>query len=181
MPAYVALLRAINLGSRNKIAMPDLRKLFEEGLGADDVRTHVQSGNVVFRSSTSSPSELVAAIEERIAHDLDLDIKVLLRTAAEMAAIVVDSPFAGEAGADPTKVHVTFLAGEPGADRVAAIDPAKFAPDQFAVIGRDVHLHCPNGYGRSKLNNAFLEKKLAQVGTTRNWKTVTTLAEMPSA
>ena len=80
--------------------------------------------------------------------------------------------------ADVSKLHVTFLVDKPDADRVAAIDPSKFEPDELEVIGRDVHLHCPAGYGRTKLNNAFLEKKLAQPGTTRNWKTVTTLARM---
>ncbi len=175
MPAYAALLRAINLGSRNKISMPDLRQLFEE-LGADDVRTHVQSGNVAFRIAERSSEKLVAAIEGRISSDLGLEIKVLVRTRAQLAKIMGDSPFAGSA--DPSELHVTFLVEAPDADRVAALDPAKFEPDRFEVVGREVHLHCPNGYGRTKLNNAFLEKKLDRVGTTRNWKTVTTLTEM---
>ncbi len=175
MPVYAALLRAINLGSRNKISMPDLRTLFE-AVGADDVRTHVQSGNVAFRSTERSPAKLVTAIEERISADLGLDIRVLLRTKAELAKIVDGSPFADDA--DHSTLHVTFLVDKPDPDRVAAVDPSKYEPDRFEVIGREVHLHCPNGYGRSKLSNAFFEKKLDQVGTTRNWKTVTTLAEM---
>lgn len=176
MPAYAALLRAINLGSRNKISMPDLRRLFEEGLGADDVATHVQSGNVVFRVAERSQAKVEAAIEKRIKADLDLDIKVLVRTKSQLAKVVADSPYAKTA--DVTKLHVTFLVDAPAADRVAAIDPSKFAPDELKVIGRDVHIHCPNGYGRTKLNNAFFEKKLDRPGTTRNWKTVTTLAAM---
>jgi len=178
MPVYAALLRAINLGSRNKISMPDLRALFEEGLGATDVATHVQSGNVAFRSSERSPARLVAAIEDRISSDLGLDIRVVLRTTAQMASIVADSPFASDG--DLSSLHVTLLADKPAADRVAVIDPSKFAPDEFAVVGSDVHLRCPHGYGRSKLSNAFFEKKLDQVGTTRNWKTVTTLVELTS-
>jgi len=158
--------------------MPDLRKLFE-ALGAEDVRTHVQSGNVVFRSSIRSPEELVAAVEDRISSDLGLDINVLVRTKAQLAKILSDSPFASSA--DPSKLHVTLLAAEPDGGRVAALDPSKFEPDAFEVIGREVHLHCPEGYGRTKLNNAFLEKKLDRVGTTRNWRTVTTLAEMAGA
>ena len=107
MPAYAALLRAINLGSRNKISMPDLRRLFEEGLGADDVHTHVQSGNVVFRVPERSAAKVEAAVEKRIADDLGLDITVLVRTKAQLAKVVAASPFA--AGADVSKVHVTFL------------------------------------------------------------------------
>ena len=175
MPAYAALLRAINLGSRNKISMPDLRRLFED-LGAEDVRTHVQSGNVAFRSKERSPTKLVAAIEKAISDELGLDIKVLLRTKAELAKVLAASPFATDA--DPAKLYVTFLGDTPDANRVAAIDRSKFEPDRFEVVGRDVHLHFPDGYGRAKLNNAFFEKKLAQVGTTRNWRTVTTMAEM---
>ena len=175
MPVYAALLRAINLGSRNKISMPDLRQVFED-LGAEDVRTHVQSGNVVFRSTERSPAKLVSAIEERIPADLGLEIKVLLRTQADLAEIVVGSPFAKDA--DHSKLHVTFLVDPPDPERVAGLDPSKFEPDQFAVLGREVHLHCPNGYGRTKLSNTFLEKTLDRVGTTRNWKTVTTLAGM---
>jgi len=175
MPVYVALLRAINLGSRNKIAMPKLREMFE-ALGANDVRTHLQSGNVVFRSTVGSAAELVAAIEERIATDFGHDVKVLLRTKTQLAKVVGDSPFAKTA--DLSKVHVTFLIDAPDPDRADGLDHSKFEPDEFEVIGREVHILCPNGYGRTKLNNAFFEKKLARVGTTRNWKTVTTLAEM---
>ncbi|MEA2901140.1 MAG: hypothetical protein QOH36_1027 [Actinomycetota bacterium] len=176
MPTYAALLRAINLGSRNKISMPDLRRLFEEGLGADDVQTHVQSGNVVFRVPERSAAKVEAAVEKRIADDLGLEITVLVRTKAQLEKVVAASPFA--ARADRSKVHVTFLVDKPAAAKVAEIDASTFAPDEFEVVGREVHLHCPNGYGRSKLNNAFFEKKLAQRGTTRNWRTVTTLAEM---
>ena len=179
MPAYAALLRAINLGSRNKISMPDLRRLFEDGLGADDVATHVQSGNVVFRVPERTAAKVESAIEKRIADDFGLDIKVLVRTKAQLAQVVAASPFADSA--DLSKVHVTFLVDKPGGERVSGIDPSTFAPDEFAVIGREVHLHCPNGYGRSKLNNAFFEKKLALPGTTRNWRTVTTLADMTAA
>ena len=133
MPAYAALLRAINLGSRNNISMPDLRRLFEEGLGAGDVQTHVQSGNVVFRVPERSAAKVEAAIEKRIADDLGLEITVLVRTKAQLAKVVSASPFV--AGADVSKVHVTFLVDKPAGAKVAAIDPSKFAPDEFEVIG----------------------------------------------
>ena len=130
MPAYAALLRAINLGSRNRISMPDLCHLFE-GMGADDVRTHVQSGNVAFRSRERSPAKLAAAIEALISSELGLDIKVLLRTRAELAKVVADSPFAS--GADLSKLHVTFLVDTPDPDRVAGLDPSTVEPDEFEV------------------------------------------------
>jgi len=175
---YVALLRGINLGARNKIVMADLRELFE-GLEAEDVTTYVQSGNVVFRSRAAR-AQLAGQIERQIAQDLDLEIRVLLRTNAELTKLVAGSPFA-KAESDPLKLHVTFLGATPAAARVRALDETAFAPDRFRVAGAHVYLHTPNGYGRSKLSNAYFEKQLGVAATTRNWKTVTALADLAAA
>jgi uncharacterized protein (DUF1697 family) len=175
---YVALLRGINLGARNKISMADLRELLA-GLGAEDVTTYVQSGNVVFK--TAMPArELAGAIETEIRRDLGLDVAVLLRTPAELAALVERNPFS-ESVTEAKELHVTLLANRPQAARVAQLDPQRSQPDEFRVVGREVYLHCPNGYGRSKLTNAYFEKQLALVATTRNWNTVTKLAELASS
>jgi uncharacterized protein (DUF1697 family) len=171
VPTYVALLRGINLGARNKIAMADLREFFE-ALGHEDVTTYVQSGNVVFRSPVRSASTLRHAIEKRIARDLGLDVSVLLRTGAGLAKVVAGAPF------DPATLHVTFLAETPDPERVRALDPARSPPDELRVVGREVYLSCPNGYGRTKLTNAYFEKQLGVAATTRNWRTVTKLAEL---
>jgi uncharacterized protein (DUF1697 family) len=172
---YVALLRGINLGARNKIAMADLRDLFA-AIGAEDVTTYVQSGNVVFRSRTAR-DELIRQIEQRISSDLGLQITVLVRTSAELAKLVADNPFANRQS-DPVKLHVTFLADTPTPARVRALDTTAFEPDEFRVAGREVYLHTPNGYGRSKLSNAYFEKQLDVAATSRNWKTVTALTEL---
>ncbi len=174
MPTYVALLRGINLGARNKIAMADLRELFA-ALGCEDVSTYVQSGNVVFRSPVRSAAKLQGGIEERIRADFGLQIRVLVRTSDELATVAEGNPF------DPATAHVTFLAEKPPADRTKKLGERTFEPDAFRVTGRQVYLRCPNGYGRSKLSNAFLEKQLAVAATTRNWKTVTALAKLSSA
>jgi uncharacterized protein (DUF1697 family) len=173
---YAALLRGINLGSRNKIAMADLRDLFER-LGAEDVSTYVQSGNVVFASSVPQAG-LARAIEQRIAADLGLEIAVLLRTRAQLAKLLRANPFAGEGD---SALHVTFLAETPARARVRALDPARSEPDEFRVAGREVYLYCPKGYGVSKLSNAWFEKQLGVAATTRNWRTVTKLAELTGA
>jgi uncharacterized protein (DUF1697 family) len=172
---YVALLRGINLGSRNKVSMPDLRTLFTD-LGAEDVTTYVQSGNVVFKTSGSQP-ELIHAIEERIKRDLGLSVTVLLRTKAQLATILAGNPFAKR---KPTELHVTFLADSPSRAGVRELATRDFEPDEFRVVGREVYLRCPNGYGKSKLSNAYLEKALDVAATTRNWRTVTKLAELAS-
>jgi uncharacterized protein (DUF1697 family) len=155
--------------------MGDLRDLFV-GLGYDDVQTYILSGNVIFRA-TGTAEALEKAIEKRIARDLGLPIRVLVRTAAEMKKIGRGNPFAKK-GADPSTLHVNFMATKPTAASVKGLDPVAGAPDEFAIAGREVYVHCPNGYGRSKLNNAFFEKKLGTAGTTRNWKTVSKLCEL---
>ena len=170
MRTYVALLRGINVGGRTKIAMADLRKLFAD-LGAEDVTTYVQSGNVVFRSGAAATA-LARSIEERIAGELGLRVTVVIRTAAELAKVVAGSPFAAE----PTQLHVVFLAEKPPAARVRALDATRGAPDEFRVVGREVYLHYPSGSGRSKITNAWFEKELGVAGTARNWRTVTALA-----
>jgi uncharacterized protein (DUF1697 family) len=175
---YVALLRGINLGGRNRVSMSDLRALFSS-LGAEDVATHVQSGNVIFKSA-DGPAKLTEAIEKRIHRDLDLSVTVLLRTRPQLVKVHAGNPFA-KGRKEPTKLHVTFLAEKPELARVRELDPERYEPDEFQVVGREIYLHCPNGYGRSKLTNAYFEKQLGVAATTRNWKTVTKLAELVSA
>ena len=179
MTTYVALLRAVNLGRRNKVSMADLRAVFAT-LGAENVTTYLQSGNVVFRSSGATVVELTSAIEQAIRRDLGLDVTVLLRTNAELEKVQARNPFV-HGGADPTQLHVTFLAGKPDSAGVRRLDRDGVAPDEFHVAGREVYVHCPNGYGRTKLTNAYFEKRLGVAATTRNWKTVTKLAELASA
>ena len=177
MTAYVAMLRGINVGGHAKVAMADLRHEFAD-LGYDDVRTYIQSGNVLFEASASA-SALLAAIERRLEARFALPIKVVLRTHAQLAGVVDRNPLRG-GGREPARLHVTFLASKPPAARVAGLDDTAFAPDEFRVVGREVYLHCPGGYGNTKLNNAFFERKLGVGATTRTWKTVTTLRGMGS-
>jgi uncharacterized protein (DUF1697 family) len=170
----VALLRGINVGKK-QLAMADLRTVFE-AVGCEDVTTYVQSGNVVFRT-TKTDAELLGAVERRLASDHGLDVRVLLRTPKQLASVLAGNPFL-EDGRDPAKLHVTFLAEQPDRARIRGLDPSYGAPDQLEVVGREVYLHCPNSYGRTKLNNAFVERKLGVAATTRNWRTVTKLAEL---
>jgi uncharacterized protein (DUF1697 family) len=172
---FVALLRAVNLASRNRVPMADLRALVED-VGGEDVQTYVQSGNVILRSSRSADA-LGTAIRDEIGRRLGLDIAVLVRTGAQFAKLVSANPFAGP-GVDEKTLHVAFLAEAPARARVRELDPAFAAPDLLRVVGREVFLHYPNGYGRTKLTNAALERRLGVAATTRNWRTVTALAEL---
>jgi uncharacterized protein (DUF1697 family) len=165
----------VNLGSHNKVSMSDLRALFE-ALGHKEVATYVQSGNVVFKARGDAAS-LARAIERRIARDLGLDVAVILRSKAQLARIAAGNPFARREP-EPTRLHVTFLADTPARGPVRELSAGDFAPDALHVKGKEIYLHTPQGYGRTKLNGAFFEQRLGVVTTTRNWRTVTKLTEL---
>jgi uncharacterized protein (DUF1697 family) len=176
MGTYVAMLRGVNVGAHNRIKMPALVQLFEE-LGHTDVVTYIQSGNVVFRSRSKSASTLARNIEKRIAGDLGCDVAVLLRSKEELAQVVKANPFLRKK-ADPKYLHVTFLAEEPDEALVRAVKDFDAGHDEFVVRGRDVYLHCPGGYGNTKLNGTFVERRLQAISTTRNWNSVTKLLQL---
>ena len=179
LQTYVALLRAVNVSGRNKVSMPELKKLFAV-LGARDVSTYVQSGNVVFKSAAEKPDELRRTLEQSLRDELRLDVAVLLRTKAQLKSVLAANPLAG-GGREPSKLHVTFLAESPERARVRELAGKDFGADELRVVRREVYLHCPNGYGTSKLTNAFLERQLGVAATTRSWKTVGKLAELAAA
>jgi len=156
--------------------MADLRRLVEE-LGFGDVSTHLQSGNVLFEA-TSGAGRLEPRLERAIAEGLAPGVSVVVRTRTELAKVVAANPFTGR---DLSKLHVTFLQERPSRARAATLDPGFGAPDEFRVLGRELYLHFSDGSGRSKLSNAYFEKQLGVVATTRNWRTVTALAELPDA
>lgn len=176
MNSYVALLRGINVGGNTKVPMAELRSMVES-LGYEDVRTYVQSGNVLFRSPSTSEVEIVQALEAGIAETFDLRIPVVLRTADELAAVSESHPYLVEEPS-PTKLHVMFLGDIPEAEAVAILDPDRSPPDRFRVIGREIYLHFPNGAGRSKLTIDYFERRLNTRATARNWNTVTKLLTM---
>lgn len=175
---YVALLRGINVGGRNKLPMRELAAMFV-GMGCDDVRTYIQSGNVVFRASPELADGLPTWITAEIAASHGIQIPVVMRTASDFERIVCDNPFLA-AGADPAKLHVGFLADTPVPACVRRLDPDRSPPDAFEVQGREVYLHFPTGVARSKLDNAYFDRTLNTVCTIRNWRTVRRLQEMAS-
>ena len=173
---YVALLRGINLGARNKVAMPALRSVLE-ALGHEDVVTYIQSGNVVFTAPSGSDAGLGAGLEAAIKEEFGFPVPVVVRTSKELGKVLDSNPFLA-AGADPSTLHVVFLGSAPAKAAVARLDPDRSPPDEFAAVGAEVFLHCPNGFGRSKLGLDYFERILGGPATIRNWRTVTKLVEM---
>lgn len=176
--AYVALLRGINVGGRNKLSMRELTAMFV-GMGCDDVRTYIQSGNVVFRAPSALAKGIPARLTDAIAASHGYQIPVVMRTASDFDRVVRGNPFVA-AGADPAKLHVGFLAAAPEPARIARLDPDRSPPDVFDVRGEEVYLHFPAGVARSKLDNAYFDRTLNTVCTIRNWRTVRRLQEMAS-
>jgi uncharacterized protein (DUF1697 family) len=177
MPStYLALLRGINVGGKNLLPMKDLTALFTDA-GCEDVRTYIQSGNVVFRSSPRTSAKLAGAIASQIAKSFGYRTPVVIRTVEEMGAVVANNPFL-KAGTGAEGLHVMFLADVPKPDHIAALDPERGKPDAFIVLGQEVYLHLPNGMGRTKLTNDYFDSKLRTSSTARNWRTVTKLLEM---
>lgn len=173
---HVALLRGINVGGRAKVKMDALRAVFAS-IGFEDAKTYLQSGNVVFTSPAGKPQKLAETIEGAIAEQLEMQVPVLLRTGAELAKAIDRNPFVRDVK-DTASLYITFLAGKPDPAGVKRILAEASPPDRIAVLGLEAHLDIPAGYGRSKLNNTTFERRLGVVATTRNWRTVTTLAEM---
>ncbi|MBS0196970.1 MAG: DUF1697 domain-containing protein [Planctomycetes bacterium] len=174
--AYVALLRGINVGGKNRIAMKDLSAIFASA-GASDVRTYIQSGNVVYAADATTAAGVAKAVTSAIQTKLGLSIPVVTRNANEFEAAMAANPFLA-AGADPEALYLGLLADTPSKQCVAALDPQRSPGDRFAVIGREFYLHLPNGVAKSKLTNAYFDSTLRTVSTVRNWRTATALAEM---
>jgi uncharacterized protein (DUF1697 family) len=179
VPVYIAMLRGINVGGQKPVKMEELRSSFVS-LQFKQVRTYVQSGNVIFYASKASSTKLSELIKERISGDFGFQTPVVLRSSAEMKKIVHDNPFLKDTMIDRSRLHVTFLSQLPATGNNGRLDGLDSDPDQFRVCGQEIYLYCPNGYGRSKLSNNAIEKLLWVEATTRNWKTVNTLAEMSS-
>lgn len=154
--------------------MAELAAMFERA-GCEAVRTYIQSGNVIFSATAPVARSVPVAVARAIAARFGFETTVVTRTAAEMAAAVGRHPFA-RPGTDPKFLHVGFLDRRPAASRVAALDPDRSPPDRFAVSGREVFLHLPNGAGRTKLTTPYLDATLAATVTIRNWNTVLALA-----
>jgi uncharacterized protein (DUF1697 family) len=174
VPTYAAFLRAINLGSHNKLAMPKLREIVE-GLPATDVSTHVQSGNVVL-SSRKRPATLERELPGLLQERFGFAIPVTARSGEELAAIIEHDPIPG-AAAEPKLYQVTFLAEPAPEEAVHRLRELAVGEERIVAHGRELYTFHPDGIARSKLAAALSVQSLGQA-TARNWRTVTTLRQM---
>jgi len=172
---FVALLRGINVGRAHQLGMPRLTELLT-GRGYGNVRTHLRSGNVVLDSDLSE-AELAADLSGAIEEEFGFDVPVVVRTGAEIAAVVAGDPFATVA-TDPARYLVTFLPEPPAAAAVDALPPADSG--EYLVRGRELYLWLPDGIANTPLAGWKWDRLLGVAGTGRNWNTVRKLAELSS-
>jgi len=172
---YVAFLRGINVGGARKLPMAELAEVVAS-LGHGDVKTFIQSGNVLFTSRVAR-SRLAKPFEQAIDERFGLDVTVMLRSPRELRAVAAANPFP-EAEATPNRLHVVFLDRKPPREAVAALAPDRSPGDRAIVDGNHVYLHLPNGAGRTKLTLDYLERVLCVRGTQRNWNTLVKLIEL---
>jgi len=174
----ISMLRGINVSGQKKIKMLDLKLLYES-LGYGNVVTYIQSGNVIFDANEKNRFSIKKRIEEAIEQKYKFNVPVEIRTQREFKDIISNSPFGTvDLAEEGTKVLLTFLSKVPDKDKLADVLSYVVLPEKLVVKGQEVYLYCPEGYGKSKLSNTFIEKKLGVEATTRNWKSVCKLYEL---
>ena len=172
MPRFIALLRGINVNGKNKILMAELRQSLAQR-GLLNIKTVIQSGNIIFDVTPPTTPTLSDIIHDQIQKDFGLNISVIIRNHQQWQQIVSQNPFSQQVNLSST-LHVTFLEKKPDKSDLMTLNDIK-TDDQFYCDNRQIYLLCKNGYGRTKLTNNTIEKKLSMKATTRNWKTVAKL------
>lgn len=174
MHTYISILRGINVSGYRMIKMDALRQLFSD-LGFKNVHSYIQSGNMVFQSQESDPQILENKIAERIMEQFGFEVPVIVKELDELKQIVADNPFLKDKTKDIASLHVTFLSDKPGQEGIDSLKTGEYLTDEFYIFDKAIYLYCRNGYGKTKLTNGLLEKKLKVTATTRNWKTTNEL------
>jgi uncharacterized protein (DUF1697 family) len=178
MQSYFAFLRGVNMTGHNSIKMTDLTALFIK-MGFSDAKTYIQSGNVIFTAPDNIlPSVLSVTIEKAILDKFNYIIPSMIRSNQELKGLFTVNPFLEEPAFDPAKMAVIFLHEIPSAEQLKKVAEVDYPPDMFRIIGRDIFIYCPNGFGKTKLYTNFFEKKMGVAGTARNWKTITTILNL---
>jgi uncharacterized protein (DUF1697 family) len=172
---HLALLRGINVTGKNVLPMKDLARMFADA-GCSNVRTYIQSGNVIFGTSDEA-GKIAQVVTAKIEKKFGYRVPIIIRTSEQLRATIRGNPFL-KAGVDEKWLHVYFLAYSPNTAAIAALDPIRSVPDAFHVRGQEIYLHLPNGMGQSKLTNAYFDSKLSTTCTARNWATVLKLSAM---
>lgn len=177
MNTYLALLRGINVSGQKLIKMAELRDHLKE-IGFKDVETYIQSGNIVFKSDVNNPIALSEEIADKILQEYGFDVPVLVKTREEFETVFSGNPYLTSRNEDVKYLHVTLLEEEFAGDANTLFLPFTTKNEEYSACKKEIYLFFPDGYGKTKLTNNLIEKKLGVRATTRNWKTITKLMEM---
>jgi len=177
MNTLISMIRGINVGGNRPLKMEKLRGIHAD-LGFRDVGTYLQSGNAVFKAASPDAGRHASALERRILRDCGFEVTVAVRSSAEMTGVLRENPLLARPRVDPRFLHATFLVGAPGRESLEGIDLPLAKGEAAVMAGGVVYVYCPLGYGNTKINNTFFERKLSARATTRNWQTVTALEKM---
>lgn len=177
MNTYITLVRGINVSGQKMIKMPALVNLYES-IGFKNVSTYIQSGNLLFKSSISSPDKIAEKIEKNIKSTFGFEVKVIIRTPEELKMVINKNPFLKRDRIDTIRLYVSFLSNEPDKKLIKDLQINKNESEEFQIIGKEIYLYLPQGFGNAKLQAGVFEKKLNVSATARNWKTVNALYEM---
>ena len=177
MPTYVALLRGINVSGQKLIKMAELRAQLAE-LPYDNIRTYIQSGNILFEREAAEPAVIEEEVRQLIAKHYGFDVPVMVKTREDLDYVVNNHPFIHQRNEDPKFVHVTFLAEEPDPERVAKLREEDYSPEEWVLDGTYFYFFSPKGMGNAKMSNTFVENRLKVKATGRNWRTTMKLWEM---
>ena len=174
---YVALLRGINVNGQKMVKMDLLKSIFEE-MKFENIKTYIQTGNVIFDSQEGQKDSLCNKIKDKLKETLGFEVPVILKEIEELEAVICDNPFKNRTLLENEKLHVTFLEREPSSEVADILKDYKEDKDEIILQGENVYILCRNGYGKTKFSNSFLESKLKVNGTTRNFNTINKIVEL---
>lgn len=174
---FAVLLRGINVSGQKKIKMADLKTYLEDD-GFSHVETYIQSGNIILRDASTNTTEIRKRIANIIKNRFGYEVDIKVLSVDELMEITNNNPFSRNC--DVTKLHVTLLERAPDTENIPRLTAQDYSPEEFILQSNYLYVHTPNGYGRAKLNNNYIENKLKVSATTRNWKTINKLTEMIS-
>lgn len=174
MDKFVSFLRSINVSGKNKILMTELQTAYQD-IGFCDVKTYIQSGNIVFSSESSNKELLIDTIQKKIKDRFGYNIFVFIKNIKDLESIIQNSPYTHH---DISKINITLLSSKPSHYNEDDIYNIKADKEEITIINDIIYLFTPDGYGKTRLSNSFLEKKLNTSATTRNWKTITAIYEL---
>ncbi|KAF0203130.1 MAG: hypothetical protein FD170_1402 [Bacteroidetes bacterium] len=167
MQTWIVLLRGINVSGKNLIKMSALTQALSDS-GLNNIRTYIQSGNIIFESEETNPDVISGMVSNIIKARFEYDVPAIAILQKELLQISKSNPFFSISDFDPAFMYITFLHRQPENEKIEAIEKLSFLPDIFSIQKNAVYVYCPNGYGKTKINNSFFERKLGVMATTRN-------------